>query len=187
MAITLAYWRPRFLNRYPDAASSRATIEQFVVEKQLPLPLHWVEESVGMDVHWRNRSLGRALVLSGKGDCLLVDRLLNLAQTLDECREIMVFLAEREIFFYDLNSQLYIEHEEQFTQWQYALKVLDDFLTEVNAPPPERPPRDMDWQIMGAYRDEILFLLKHGATQTFIAQRYELSPAKLSAWLTQQY
>lgn len=81
---------------------------------------------------------------------------------------------------------MYIEYEEQFAQWQHALKVLDDFLAVVNVPS-EHSPRDMDWQIMEAYRDEILFLLKDGATQTFITQRYELSPAKLNAWLTQQY
>ena len=184
MAITLAYWRPKSLKRYPDAKSSRMAMERFVVQKQLP-PLHWVEESLSMDTHWRYRSLGRALTLTGKGDYLLVDRLLNLAQTLDECCEIMAFLAEREIFFYDLNSQFHIERDEQFAQWQHALKVLDDFLTAINAPPPEQPPRDIDWQILEAYRDEILFLLDHGATQVFISQRYEVSPAKLSAWLRQ--
>jgi len=186
MAITIGYWRPLFLKRYGDTESRRATMKRFVVEKQLP-PLHWVEEIAGMDVHWRNRSLGRTLALAGKGDHLLVDNLLNLARSVDECREIMAFLAEREIFFYDLNSQLHIQHDEQFAQWQHALTILDEFLKVINAPLPEPSPRDIDCEILEAYRDEILFLLEHGATEMFITQRYEISPAKLSAWLTQQH
>jgi hypothetical protein len=186
MAITIGYWRPLFLKRYGDVERRRATIEQFVVERQLP-PIHWVEEIVDMDVHWQNRSLGKALALTGKGDFLLVDRLLNLAKTVDECREIMAFLADREIFFYDLNTQLHIERDEQFPQWQHALALLDDFLNVINAPLPESAPRDMDYEILEAYRDEILFLLQHGTTQTFIAQRYEVSSAKLSEWLQHLY
>ena len=186
MAITLGYWRPLFLKHYDDTENRRATFERFVVEKQLP-PLQWVEEIVSMDVHWQNRSLGRALALTDKGDSLLVDRLLNLAKSVDECCEIMIFLAEREIFFHDLNGQLHIERDEQFAQWRHALTVVDDFLKVINAPRLEASTRDMDWEILEAYRDEILFLLKHGATQTFIAQRYEISPMKLSAWLTRQY
>ena len=81
---------------------------------------------------------------------------------------------------------MHIERDEQFAQWHHALKILDDFLAVVNAPPLERTARDMDWQMLEGYRDEILFLLEHGATQAFIAQRYEVSPAKLRAWLGQQ-
>lgn len=184
MAITIAYWRPLFFRRYGTAETRLATIRQFALERQLP-PLQWVEEDVSMDVHWRNRSLGKALALTDKGDYLLVDRLLNLAKTVDECYEILAFLAERELFFYDLNSQLCIEHDEQFAQWRHALTVLDDFLLNTNLPPPVSTPRDMDSEILEAYRDEILFLLQHGATQTFIAQRYDVSLAKLSAWLRQ--
>jgi hypothetical protein len=182
MAITIGYWRPLFFKRYGTVETRLANIRQFALEMQLP-PLQWVEEYVSMDVHWRNRSLGKALSLTGKGDYLLVDRLLNLAKTVDECCDILAFLAERELYFYDLNSQLHIEHDEQFAQWQHALTVLDDFLVNTNLPPPVSAPRDMDSEILEAYRDEILFLLQHGATQTFIAQRYGVSLAKLSAWL----
>jgi hypothetical protein len=187
MAITIAYWRPLFFKHYGTVETRLANITQFALEKQLP-PLQWVEEYVSMDVHWCNRSLGKALSLTDKGDYLLVDRLLNLSKTVDECCDILAFLAERELFFYDLNSQLCIEHDEQFAQWQHALTVLDDFLVNTNLPPPVSAPRDMDSEIseiLEAYRDEILFLLQHGATQTFVAQRYSVSPAKLSAWLRQ--
>ncbi len=64
-----------------------------------------LRKRIGMQAPWRERSLGKALEKLSKGDYVLVSRLIYLGNSIDECCEIMAFLADRQIFFYDLNSK----------------------------------------------------------------------------------
>jgi hypothetical protein len=183
MPITLAYWRPLLFKGRADADSSRAAVERFVLEKQLP-PLQWVEERSDMQVPWRQRSLGKALEKLDKGDCVLVSNLIYLGNSIDECCEIMTFLADRQIFFYDLNSKCHIERDEQFPHWQKAMATVVEFRESVKNPSSKSPGHDPTYQdILDSYQDEILFLLRHGAGREFVAQRYCIPLNRLSTWL----
>ena len=187
MQISLAYWRPLLFKGKADAAESRATVEAFVLEKRLP-PLQWVEETSGMQVPWRNRALGKAFERMDRGDYVLVSRLIYLGSSIDECCEIMSYLAERQIFFYDLNSKCQIERNEQFLYWQQALTALVDFREWQKGTRSKSLSLDstIDNTLI-AYQDEILFLLHHGAGREFVAQRYSIPLSALNAWLAQQH
>jgi hypothetical protein len=186
MPTSLAYWRPLLFKGHADADRSRAAVERFVLEKQLP-PLQWVEECSGMQMQWRERSLGKALEQLGKGDYVLVSSLIYLGHSIDERCEIMSFLADRQIFFYDLSSKCHIERDEQFPHWQQAMAALIGFRESVNKPPSESPERDPRFQdTLDSYQDEILFLLHHGAGREFVAQRYSIPLNRLSTWLALQ-
>lgn len=183
MAISLAYWRPLVFKRHTDAADCRTALERFALEKHLP-PLQWVEERCDVQIPWRERTLGQSLARLNKGDYVLVQRLLHLGSSLDECCEIMTFLADRQIFFYDLNSQCHIEREEQFLQWQQALATLQEFRQSLAASR-ARSSRPAFQGALDCYQEEILFLLQHGASQEFVAQRYGIPLSRLAAWLPQ--
>jgi len=186
MPTSLAYWRPLLFKGHTDADSSRVAVERFVIEKQLP-SLQWVEERRDMQVPWRERSLGKAFEKLGKGDYVLVNRLIYLGNSVDECCEIMIFLAGRQIFFYDLNSKFHIERDEQFPHWQKAMAALSDFQKSVNKPPSKSPGQGPTAQdTFDIYQDEILFLLHHGASRDFVVQRYDIPLSRLSALLALQ-
>lgn len=186
MQSSIAYWRPLLFKGKADAAESRADVEQFVLEKRLP-PLQWVEETIGMQVPWRERSLGKALENLSEGDYVLVSRLIYLGSSIDECCEIMTCLADRHIFFYDLNSKCHIEQDEQFLHWQNAITALVDFRESLKNARSKSSGRDSTYEkTFEAYQDEILFLLHHGTSKEFVAQRYSIPVSALSAWLAQQ-
>jgi hypothetical protein len=183
MPTSLAYWRPLLFKGHTDADSSRAAVKCFIIEKQLP-PMQWVEERSDMQVQWRERSLGKALKKLEKGDYVLVSRLIYLGNSVDECCEIMTVLADRQIFFYDLNSKCHIDRDEQFPHWQKAMATLADFQKSVNKPPNKSPGQALTVQdTSDTYQDEILFLMHHGASRDFIVQRYNIPLSRLSALL----
>jgi hypothetical protein len=186
MHTSIAYWRPLLFKGKADAAESRAAVELFVLEKRLP-PLQWVEETIGTQMPWRERSLGKALEKLNKGDYVLVSRLIYLGKSIEECCEIMTSLAERQIFFYDLNSKCHIEQQEQFQYWQNAITALVDFRESLKSARSKSSGRDSTFEkTLEAYQDEILFLLHHGSSREFVAQRYSIPVSALSAWLVQQ-
>lgn len=186
MPTSLAYWRPLAYQGHADAVDSLAVVKRFVLEKRLP-PMKWVEERSEMKVPWRERSLGKELEKLSRGDYVLVKRLIYLGSTIDECCDIMSFLAERQIFFYDLNSKCHIEREEQFLHWHQAIAILKDFRGSLIKRRSRSSGDDSTVQkIFDSYQEEILFLLHHGAGQEFVAQRYCIPLSKLSAWLARQ-
>ena len=185
MPTSLAYWRPLLFKGKADAAENRAAVEHFVREKRLP-PLQWVEETIGIQAPWRERSLGKALEGLSKGDYVLLTRLIYLGNSIDECCEVMAFLAERQIFFYDLNSKWCIERDEQFPHWENAVTVLIDFRESLKNSSSESLGYDQIFQkTLNVYQDEILFLLHHGVGREFVSERYGVPLSRLSAWLAQ--
>ncbi len=193
MAITLAYWRN--LPSTPDAVMSRAAAHQFATERQLP-SLYWVEEQEPMKPTWQERSLGNALQSMQAGDNLLVTRLLNLATSMPECCHILFYLLDKGIYLYILDMTHYLEKPEHFPVWRHALETFQQCQWHIKSSgtkagihnrrtkglPIGRPPGN-GTSYLDKYRDEITFLLMHGATQRFIVERYGTSRSHLNYWL----
>jgi DNA invertase Pin-like site-specific DNA recombinase len=193
MAITLAYWRG--LVGEPNPTSDFVLAQEFAVTMQLP-PLQWVEEQEALHLAWSKRSLGAALTSMQQGDSLLVNRMLMLATSMDECCQIIEHLLENHIFFYALDALCYLDKLEHFPVWRHALAIFQQFQWDMRSDSTKQgiqKRRELGLPIgrpagngaskLDEYRDEIVFLLTHGATQGFIADRYGSSRTHLNNWL----
>ena len=193
MAITLAYWRG--LLGETNSTSAFVLAQKFAGAMQLP-PLQWVEEQEALHLAWSERSLGAALASMQQGDSLLVKSMLMLATSMDECCQIIAYLVENHISFYALDAPYYLDKPELFPAWRHALAIFQQFRWDMRSSSTKRgiqKRRDLGLPIgrpagsgvskLDEYRDEIVFLLTHGATQGFVADRYGSSRPYLSYWL----
>ena len=190
MAITLVYWRSLMDETNPT--SDFVLTQKFAGAMQLP-PLQWVEEQEALHLAWSERSLGAALRSMQQGDSLLVNRMLMLATSMDECCQIIEYLLENHIFFYALDALCYLDKLEHFPVWRHALAIFQQFRWNMRSDSTKQgiqKRRELGLPIgrptvskLDEYRDEIVFLLIHGATQSFIADRYGSSRQHLSYWL----
>lgn len=193
MAITLAYWRG--LTGETDPAPDFVLAQEFAATRQLP-PIQWVEEQESLHLAWSERSLGAALRSIQPGDSLLVKRLFMLTASMDECCEIITYLLENRIYFYALDNLCYLDRPEHFPIWRHALAIFQQFQWDIRSNstkegiqrrrelgmPIGRPVGNRESRL-DEFRDEIVFLLTHGATQGFIAERYGIGRPHLNHWL----
>jgi DNA invertase Pin-like site-specific DNA recombinase len=193
MSIALAYWRDLLLEG--DADRGYARVQEFAATKQLPA-LRWVEERESLDRRWPERSLGSALRSMQDGDHLLVTRMLMLANSMAECCQIIAYLLEKRIYFYALDALCHLDRAEHFPVWRHALTIFQQFQQQVLSESTKRGirkrrerglpigrPIGSGRSNLDEYRDEIAFLLAHGATQKFIVDHYDTSRSHLNYWL----
>lgn len=193
MAVTLAYWRGLVGKTNPT--SDFVLAQKFAGARQL-LPLQWVEEQEALHLTWSERSLGAVLKSMQQGDSLLVNSILMLATSMDECCQIIAYLLENHIFFYALDAPYYLDKPENFPLWRHALTIFQQFQWDLRSDSTKQgiqKRRELGLPIgrpagngaskLDEYRDEIVFLLTHGATQGFIADRYGSSRPHLNNWL----
>ena len=126
----------------------------------------------------------------------LVGRLLILATSITQCCQIISYLLENRIYFYTLDTSCHLDKPEHFPAWRHALAIFQSFQWHVLSENTKRgiqKRREMGLPIgrpissersnLDKYRDEIIFLLTHGATQSFIVDRYGMSRSYLNYWL----
>jgi DNA invertase Pin-like site-specific DNA recombinase len=130
------------------------------------------------------------------GDSLLVNSMLMLATSMGECCQIIAYLLEKHIFFYALDAPYYLDKTEHFPVWRHALAIFQQVQWDLRSDSTKQgiqKRRDLGLPIgrptgngaskLDEYRDEITFLLTHGATQGFVAERYGSSRPHLNYWL----
>jgi DNA invertase Pin-like site-specific DNA recombinase len=156
----------------------------------------WVDETVSGRVSWKKRKIAQVLDELGEGDHMVVSELSRLGRSMLECMEILSIASQRGIHIYAVKGNWRLDGSIQSKiiamAFAMAAEIERDLISqrtkEALAARKKagqrlgRPPR-VGKSKLDKYRPEIEALLKNGATQKFIADRYDTTEANLSRWM----
>lgn len=190
---TVAYLRVSTADQ--DLEKNKADILHLANDKALG-QVEWVEEHVSGGVSWRKRRLAQLLDGLREGDTLIVSELSRLGRSMLECMEILSIASQKGINLYAVkgNWQLdgTIQSKIMAMAFAMAAEIERDLISQrtrealaarKQAGKKLGRPKGSGKSKLDKYRPEIEALMANGATQKFIAERYETTEANLSRWL----
>jgi DNA invertase Pin-like site-specific DNA recombinase len=193
MPKTIAYLRVSTDEQ--DLKKNRADILHLANEKGLG-KVHWVEETVSSRISWKKRKIAQVINELAEGDNLIVSELSRLGRSMLECMEILALATEKKIHLYAVKGNWQLENSLQSKimamVFSMAAEIERDLLSQrtkealaarkragVKLGRPEGAGKSK----LDEHRPEIEAMLKNGATQKYIAQRYKTTEVNLSLWL----
>jgi DNA invertase Pin-like site-specific DNA recombinase len=193
MPKTIAYLRVS--TEEQDLQKNRADILHLANEKGLG-KVHWVEETVSSRISWKKRKIAQVIDELSAGDNLIVSELSRLGRSMLECIEILSIATEKKIHLYAVkgNWQLDGSIQSKIIAMAFAMaaEIERDLISQrtkealaarKRAGQKLGRPTGIGKSKLDQHRPEIEGLLKNGATQKYIAQRYKTSEVNLSLWL----
>ena len=190
---TVAYLRVSTADQ--DLEKNKADILHLANNKALG-QVEWVEEHMSGSVSWRKRRIARVLDELQAGDTLVVSELSRLGRSMLECMEILSIASQKEINLYAVkgNWQLdgTIQSKIMAMAFAMAAEIERDLISQrtkealaarKRAGKKLGRPKGSGKSKLDKYRPEIEALMANGATQKFIAERYDTTQANLSRWL----
>jgi len=193
MSRTIGYLRVSTADQ--DLEKNKADILKLANEKLLG-NVEWVEEKVSGVKDWRKRKLGETFDTLEKGDAIIVSELSRLGRSTLQILEIMKLAKENGIAVHavkgawTLNGSM--ESKIVLTMLAMIAEIERDLISErtkeglrarkaagVVLGRPKGPGKSR----LDEYQEEIVALLKNGATKAFIARRYKTSLPNLFNWL----
>jgi DNA invertase Pin-like site-specific DNA recombinase len=193
MTKTVAYLRVSTDEQ--DLKKNRADILHLANEQGLG-KVHWVEETVSGRISWKKRKIAQVLQELSKGDNLIVSELSRLGRSMLECMEILSIATDKKVNLYAIKGNWQLDGSIQSKiiamAFSMAAEIERDLLSQrtkealaarKRAGQKLGRPIGVGKSKLDAYRPEIEALLKNGATQKYIAQRYKTTEVNLSLWL----
>jgi len=190
---TVAYLRVSTTDQ--DLEKNKADILHLANDKGLG-QVEWVEEHVSGRVSWRKRRLATLLDRLQDGDTLIVSELSRLGRSMLECMEILSIASQKGVYLYAVkgNWQLdgTIQSKIMAMAFAMAAEIERDLISQrtkealaarKRAGKKLGRPKGTGKSKLDKYRPEIEALMANGATQKFIAHRYNTTEANLSRWL----
>jgi DNA invertase Pin-like site-specific DNA recombinase len=178
-----------------DLKKNRADILHLANEKNLG-KVHWVSETVSGRISWKQRKIAQVIHELAAGDNLIVSELSRLGRSMLECMEILALASEKKIHLYAVKGNWQMENSLQSKimamVFAMAAEIERDLLSQrtkealaarKHAGVKLGRPQGVGKSKLDQHRPEIESLLNNGATQTYIAQRYQTTEANLSQWL----
>lgn len=196
MTKTIAYLRVS--TNEQDLKKNRADILHLANEKRLG-QVQWVEEIVSSRISWKKRKIAQVIDSLAEGDNLIVSELSRLGRSMLECMEILALATEKKIHLYAVKGNWQLENSLQSKimamVFSMAAEIERDLLSQrtkealaarKRAGMKLGRPVGVGKSKLDGHRPEIEALLKNGATQKYIAQRYQTTEVNLSLWLAKQ-
>lgn len=193
MTKTIAYLRVS--TNEQDLKKNRADILHLANEKNLG-KVQRVSETVSGRISWKQRKIAQVIHELAPGDNLIISELSRLGRSMLECMEILVLVTEKKIHIYAVKGDWQLENSLQSKimamVFAMAAEIERDLLsqrTKEALAARKRTgvklgrPQGVVKSKLDQHRPEIEALLKNGATQTYIAKRYETTEANLSQWI----
>jgi DNA invertase Pin-like site-specific DNA recombinase len=190
---TVAYLRVSTIDQ--DLEKNKFDILQLANERKLG-PVEWVEETVSGRVSWKKRRIAAVIDSLQSGDTLIVSELSRLGRSMLECMEILSIASQRGIRVYAVKGNWQLDNTIQSKivamAFSMAAEIERDLISQrtkealaakKKAGMKLGRPRGVGKSKLDKYRPEIEALLKNGATQKFIAKRYNTTEANLSRWM----
>lgn len=190
---TVAYLRVSTTDQ--DLEKNKADILHLANDKGLG-QVEWVEEHVSGRVSWRKRKLAALLDELQEGDTMIVSELSRLGRSMLECMEILSIASQKGIKLYAVkgNWQLdgTIQSKIMAMAFAMAAEIERDLISQrtkealaarKQAGKKLGRPKGSGKSKLDKYGPEIKALMANGATQKFIAERYDTTEANLSRWL----
>ncbi len=193
MSKTIAYLRVSTLEQ--DLEKNKADLLYLANEKDLG-KVHFVEETVSGKLSWKKRKIARILDELGEGDHLLVSELSRIGRSMLEIMEVLSIAMEKKIKVYAVKGDWQLNDSLQSKimamVFSMAAEIERDLISKrtkealrvrkANGMKLGRP-KGPGKSKLDPFRPEIEALLNNGATQKFIAQRYNTTPANLYNWM----
>lgn len=196
MAKTIGYLRVSTADQ--DLDKNKSDILHLANEKKLST-VEWIEEKASGKVNWRKRKIAEVIDSLKQGDNILVSELSRLGRSMLECMEILSIALEREISIYAVKGNWQLDQSIQSKiiamAFSMAAEIERDLISqrtkEALAARKKQGvklgrPKGTGKSKLDQYKPEIEALLKNGATQKFISQRFGATEATVSRWVKKQ-
>jgi DNA invertase Pin-like site-specific DNA recombinase len=181
-----------------DLDKNKADILNLANEKKLGT-VEWVKEKASGKINWRKRKIAQVIDSLKEGDTILVSELSRLGRSMLECMEILSIALEKKINIYAVKGNWQLDQSIQSKiiamAFSMAAEIERDLISqrtkEALAVKKKQGvklgrPKGTGKSKLDQYKPEIEALLKNGATQKFIAQRYDATEATVSRWIKKQ-
>ena len=193
IARTIAYLRVSTAEQ--DLQKNKADILFLANEKNLG-KVDFVEETVSGKVSWKKRKIAEVLDSLEEGDHLLVSELSRIGRSMLEIMEVLSVAAQKKVNVYTVKGNWQLDNSLQSKimamVFSMASEIERDLISQrtkealrvkkaqgVKLGRPKGPGKSK----LDVFRPEIEALLKNGATQKFIANRYGTTEANLHNWM----
>jgi DNA invertase Pin-like site-specific DNA recombinase len=190
---TIAYLRVSTIDQ--DIEKNKADILHLANDKSLG-KVHFIEERVSGKMPWRKRKIAVILEELKKGDNLVVSEMSRLGRSMLECMEILSIASQKGINLYAVKGNWQLDQSIQSKiiamAFSMAAEIERDLISKrtkealrakkqagMKLGRPQGPGKSK----LDKYRPEIEALLSNGATQRFIARRYNTTEANLHHWI----
>lgn len=191
---TIAYLRVSTNDQ--DLAKNKKDILMLAHSKNLGR-VEFVEEIVSGKVNWRERKLGKIIADAKKDDSLIVSELSRLGRSMLECMEILSLASQKGLQIFAVKGNWHLDGTIQSKiiamAFSMAAEIERDLISQrttealrvkkaagIKLGRPKGPGRSK----LDQYRPEIEALLNNGATQAFIAERYQTTRVNMHKWLS---
>ncbi len=181
-----------------DLDKNKSDILHLANEEKLGT-VEWVEEKASGKINWRKRKIAQVIDSLKEGDTVLVSELSRLGRSMLECMEILSIALEKKITIYAVKGNWQLDQSIQSKiiamAFSMAAEIERDLISqrtkEALAARKRQGvklgrPKGTGKSKLDQYKPEIEALLKNGATQKFIAQRYDATEATVSRWVKKQ-
>jgi len=179
-----------------DVEKNKADILRLANEKNLAGKVEWVEEKVSGTRDWRTRKLGGVLKKLKAGDIIIVSELSRLGRSTLQILEVMKIAKENGIEIHavkggwslngTMESKIVMQMLAMFAEIERDIiseRVKEGLRARKAAGFKLGRPKGPGKSKLDGHRDEIVSLLKNGATKTFIAKRFNCTTPNLYNWL----
>jgi DNA invertase Pin-like site-specific DNA recombinase len=190
---TIAYLRVSTTDQ--DLEKNKFDILQLANERKLG-HVEWVEETISGRISWKKRRIATVIDSLQSGDTLIVSELSRLGRSMLECMEILSIASQKGIGVYAVKGSWHLDNTIQSKivamAFSMAAEIERDLISQrtkealaakKKAGMKLGRPRGVGKSKLDKFRPEIEALLKNGATQKFIAKRYNTTEANLSRWI----
>ena len=180
-----------------DTEKNKSQVLDFANRRGFVGRVKFIEEKVSGSKSWKNRKLAQIVDDMQAGDILIVPELSRLGRNLGEVLEVLEVLTTKEAAVYSVKENFQLNGKDMQSK---IMRTMLGLFAEI-----ERDlirtrtreglaaarakgallgrPKGPGKSKLDPYQPEIEALLKNGATQKFIADRYKVAPPTLSAWL----
>lgn len=178
-----------------DVEENKSSICQVAYEKAFA-EVEFVEERISSKVSWRQRKIADVLETVGTGDSLVVSEFSRLGSSLLECMEILALAMRKGVAVYAVKGDWQLDDSTQgkaiTMAFSMAAEIERDLISRRTREALQARkaagqvlgrPRGVGKSKLDPFRADIETLLNNGATKTFIAERYQTTPANLHNWL----
>lgn len=193
MTKTVAYLRVSTIDQ--DIEKNKADILKLANEKSLG-KVEFIEEKVSGKILWKNRKIAPILQELNKGDNIIVSELSRLGRSMLECMEILSIATQKEINIYSVKGHWTLDGTTQSKIIAMAFSMASEIERDLISARTKEAlkakkeqgiklgrPKGPGKSKLDKYKPEIEALLNNGASQKFIAKRYNTTEANLHNWI----
>jgi len=178
-----------------DLEKNKYDILNLANEKKLG-NVEFVEEQISGKVSWKNRKISEIVNECNSGDNIIVSELSRLGRNMLEVMEILSICTEHKINVYAIKGNWALDNTIQSKIIAMAFSIASEIERDLISMRTKEAlatrkangvklgrPKGYSKSKLDKFEPEIMALIANGSSKTFIAERYETTPANLHRWL----